>query len=978
MPLTLSVDRIRLAIVQTDRSPVLDVFSGAAPAFYNGNDLQFELGFFDANGNPLNLNNVDQVRLQVKPLDGIDGLAVLDATVASGSLNQSMTLDQWLTGDPVQWNALIQFPNAVTQLDLSGADSQAFWLVISAILTTGSFAPTEFTDSFRQRTSNVATLTVMGHSILNGSVADISGAGGSGYNVTGAVLTVVDANNISYVSVGSNEGSTADSTALITITSVPALEATLATGQINVVDSGFNTAPPSLVSTPLYLTAAQSDARYTVSSTKVSKTGDTMSGLLQFSGTTNPGLQLNSLTTTQRNALTPAAGMAVYDTTVGSPMFRMASAWAQPVMSVNGATGVVTFTTDGVTQGSTNFYMTNAGVLAQVLTGLTGTYSAVTAADTVIQAFGKLAAYAAAATGSGSVTSVALAVPAALFTVSGSPVTSAGTLTATLAQQSANTVFAGPTTGSSATPTWRALVAADIPALPESAVTNLTTDLAARLQLAGGTMTGPIKLALYAGGGAAPTPSQGMIAFDTVTSVPMFYSGSAWVDLISGSGSYLPLAGGTLTGALNLVSGTPSGAQATRADYIASTYLPLSGGNIVGALTFASSGSASFAFPNVTTPQRLGITPTTGMQVFDTTAGLPFLWNGLAWISPLSNAYALLISGGTMIGDIHFATVAGAGLVLNQMSDSQMNAITPLTGAILFNGTHNVPYFYSGSAWVALTTSSNFLALSGGTMTGQAAFTGTGYAPLALNPLTTTQRNALTPAEGQVAYNVSTHLLDFYNGSAWIEVGATGSALPLAGGTMTGQIVFTGTTYAPFALNPLTTTQRNALSPAAGWVCYNTTTGLLDFYNGSAWVEAGGAGSAVPLSGGTMTGLLTLASISTPLGFGSGWTVSGVSTTTLAIDVNNGGNQAVIFQSNGGFTQVDMTVGNGNINVGSNTYGFQVAGTQVLGGRRTGWTAATGTATRTSFATGSVTTAALAQAVKALIDDLITHGAIGP
>lgn len=42
----------------------------------------------------------------------------------------------------------------------------------------------------------------------------------------------------------------------------------------------------------------------------------------------------------------------------------------------------------------------------------------------------------------------------------------------------------------------------------------------------------------------------------------------------------------------------------------------------------------------------------------------------------------------------------------------------------------------------------------------------------------------------------------------------------------------------------------------------------------------------------------------------------------------------------------------------------------------TDWTAATGTATRTTFATGSVTTAELAERVKALLDDLITNGAV--
>ncbi|MBB4277019.1 hypothetical protein [Rhizobium mongolense] len=52
-------------------------------------------------------------------------------------------------------------------------------------------------------------------------------------------------------------------------------------------------------------------------------------------------------------------------------------------------------------------------------------------------------------------------------------------------------------------------------------------------------------------------------------------------------------------------------------------------------------------------------------------------------------------------------------------------------------------------------------------------------------------------------------------------------------------------------------------------------------------------------------------------------------------------------------------------------------GVQVVDTRKTGWAAATGTPTRTTFATGSVTLPVLAEHVKALIDDLISHGLIG-
>jgi hypothetical protein len=66
----------------------------------------------------------------------------------------------------------------------------------------------------------------------------------------------------------------------------------------------------------------------------------------------------------------------------------------------------------------------------------------------------------------GTVTSVGLSLPN-IFSVSGSPVTTSGTLTGSLASQTANRVFAAPN-GSNGTPSFRALVAGDIPDLSSS------------------------------------------------------------------------------------------------------------------------------------------------------------------------------------------------------------------------------------------------------------------------------------------------------------------------------------------------------------------------------------------------------------------------------------------------------------------------------------------------------------------------------
>ena len=62
--------------------------------------------------------------------------------------------------------------------------------------------------------------------------------------------------------------------------------------------------------------------------------------------------------------------------------------------------------------------------------------------------------------------------------VPGSPVTTTGTLAPTLKTQNANTALLGPTSGSAAAPTFRALAVADIPSLALASI-NLTGQSAA-------------------------------------------------------------------------------------------------------------------------------------------------------------------------------------------------------------------------------------------------------------------------------------------------------------------------------------------------------------------------------------------------------------------------------------------------------------------------------------------------------------------
>lgn len=77
----------------------------------------------------------------------------------------------------------------------------------------------------------------------------------------------------------------------------------------------------------------------------------------------------------------------------------------------------------------------------------------------------------------GSVTSVGLTLPGSVFSISGSPVTSTGTLAGSFVNQSANTFFAGPTSGGATVPAFRAIAASDLGTGTANNTTFLRGDL---------------------------------------------------------------------------------------------------------------------------------------------------------------------------------------------------------------------------------------------------------------------------------------------------------------------------------------------------------------------------------------------------------------------------------------------------------------------------------------------------------------------
>ena len=165
--------------------------------------------------------------------------------------------------------------------------------------------------------------------------------------------------------------------------------------------------------------------------------------------------------------------------------------------------------------------------------------------------------------GGGGVSSVGLVLPSSVFVIAGSPVTTSGTLTASYVNQAANTVLAGPASGAAGTPVFRALVAAEIPAI------NLAATGA-------GGVTGILPAGSLPGGIAAATVAtiNGLLAQGTnVTITGAGTAASPYVISSSGglAAAFNTITGGTNTGAAMVVGTGASLAAAGSGTIAAST-----------------------------------------------------------------------------------------------------------------------------------------------------------------------------------------------------------------------------------------------------------------------------------------------------------------------------------------------------------------------------------------------------------------------
>ena len=404
----ISNQRIRLAIDTARMDSINDVLTASTPQFWNGVDLQFELGFFSG-ANLLDISNLDSVTLDLKSSDPRTGLPLMSQTISSDHFNSSLTLDSWNAGAPADCHALLIFANSQALLALPG-ESATFWLVASAL-----------------------TNDTPGHKLVLGATPVTVIEGGAGVPFRPSVVNAThysaaqsDARFTRTVDLTSinNHLSTLDGQiAAVSATASSALPKSggsmsgllVLTGLSGVLKSNSGTVAGSATTSDLpegsnlYYTNTRADAR-------ISSASGAANGLcpLDASGLI-PSNFLPAVALTNSYTVASQAAMLALPAHQGdlalrtdlSQTFVLSSNspatladWKQllqpasAVSSVNSLTGAVNLTTDNLPEGATNLFFTasrvSSAALASPLAGFSSAAGgAVTSGDTLLSALGK-------------------------------------------------------------------------------------------------------------------------------------------------------------------------------------------------------------------------------------------------------------------------------------------------------------------------------------------------------------------------------------------------------------------------------------------------------------------------------------------------------------------------------------------------------------------------------------------------------------
>lgn len=450
------------------------------------------------------------------------------------------------------------------------------------------------------------------------------------------------------------------------------------------------------------------------------------------------------------------------------------------------------------------------------------------------------------AAASGTVTSVALADGSTtpIYAITNSPVTSTGTLTFTLDTQAAHSVFAGPASGSAAQPTFRALVAGDIPDL--SATYILDSRIGAASGVASLDGTGKIPIAQLPSsvmefqGGWNPTTNTPTLvdgtgvngytyyvtALDTGTVVGLsdpsmhnfqigdlvIYNGTVW-QLVSPANGVQSVNGAqgaivSTVASANGFTGTYSANVLTLATSI--TGILQGNGTAISAASTTGSGAVVLATsPTLVTPALGTPSALVGTNITGTAAGLTAgtvttnanltgdvtsvgnatslvaTSNGtLTTLSALTTASSLAsvgtITSGTWTGTTIAIAHGGTGQTTKQAAFDALSPLGTAGDTLYYNGTHNV-VLPAGTNGYVLTM------VSGEPAWSATAATAT-WNKETFNPLTSGQITAqsITLAHTPLANSVSFLVVGAGDQLEGIDFTVTGAVVAFIGGLATG------------------------------------------------------------------------------------------------------------------------------------------------------------------------------------------------
>jgi hypothetical protein len=492
----------------------------------------------------------------------------------------------------------------------------------------------------------------------------------------------------------------------------------------------------------------------------------------------------------------------------------------------------------------------------------------------------------------GSVTSVGMTVPSFL-SVTGSPITTAGTLAVSLANENANLVFAGPSSGGAAAPTFRSLASADIPNLDWSKITTGTPST-----LSGYGITDAVKNA-----GNSPSLQQGIDAslpaagtagrIYIATDTKKIYrdNGTSWDVISSAAGAGGTVTNVTGTAPVSVATGTSTPvismhvADASHDGYLSSTdwstfnsklsSLPtnvyVNGGNSFGgAATLGTTDSNTLALETngttaltIDTSQKIGIgvtTPSAFLQLKagTATAGTAPLKFTAGTLTTTAEAGAVEYDGSSLYytdsgGTRHALAASGSG-------------ITALTGDVSATG--------SGSV-AATVNKVNGVAYSSGPSTNTV-------------PVVTAANTVTYEAVPNAALANSSVTL----GSTSVSLGATASSL--AGLTSVGLGV-AGTTAGTLTIANTNASGTVTIQNPSATAAYNFNLPATAGTSGQALLSGGGGASAMTWGsvgvGGGGTGLTSGASGGIPY-FASNTTMASSALLTSHAVVLGGGSGA--------------------------------------------------------------------------------------